>query len=219
MYSILRSRILNGTYGPGHRLVIDVLARELEVSQMPIREAIRRLEAEEWVVYNRHQGALVSPVDERLWIEATTTLAVLEGFATALAAPHLTPADHEALQTLNDEMGTALGDLDVAAFSEHNMAFHATLHARCPNAYLRRQVQAAQDRVTAARINIFIYIPTRGSASIAEHETIARMVAEGSPAPEIERVAREHKLHTVVAFERRSASGPDPGAGPTRQDT
>jgi DNA-binding FadR family transcriptional regulator len=44
-YAILRSRILDGTYGPGQRLVIDALARDLAVSPMPVREAIRRLEA------------------------------------------------------------------------------------------------------------------------------------------------------------------------------
>ena len=45
-YSIIRERIFNGTYVPGYRLVIDGLARELGISPVPIREAIRRLEAE-----------------------------------------------------------------------------------------------------------------------------------------------------------------------------
>ena len=88
-YAILRSRILDGTYGPGQRLVIDALARDLDVSPMPVREAIRRLEAEGWLTYQRHQGAQVAPLDEAGWMEALTTLAVLEGYATALerAAP------------------------------------------------------------------------------------------------------------------------------------
>ena len=56
VYVVLRGRLFDGTYGPGHRLVIDALARELEVSPMPVREAIRRLEAEGLVDYQRNQG-------------------------------------------------------------------------------------------------------------------------------------------------------------------
>src|SRR5260221_11723157 len=43
-YSIMRKRILNGTYVPGYRLKIDALARELGISPIPIREATRRYE-------------------------------------------------------------------------------------------------------------------------------------------------------------------------------
>ena len=50
--------------------MIDALARDLDVSPMPVREAIRRLEAEGWVTYQRHQGAQVAPLDEAGWMEA-----------------------------------------------------------------------------------------------------------------------------------------------------
>ena len=126
-YAILRSRILDGTYGPGQRLVIDALARDLAVSPMPVREAIRRLEAEGWVVYQRHQGAQVAPLDEAGWMEALSTLAVLEGYATALSAPHLTSADIEQARAINGKMQDALEALDVMAVSAHNLAFHRAL--------------------------------------------------------------------------------------------
>src|SRR3989441_8406502 len=64
-YSIMRERIFNGTYVPGYRLVIDALARELGISPVPIREAIRRLEAEGWVEYRANAGAQVAAVDAR----------------------------------------------------------------------------------------------------------------------------------------------------------
>ena len=90
-YSVLRGRIVNGTYAEGHRLVVDAIARELEVSPMPVREAIRRLEAEGWVHYERNHGASVRPLDDDTWAQAMEAVAVLDGHATAIAAPHLRP--------------------------------------------------------------------------------------------------------------------------------
>ena len=66
-YTELRERILSGAYSPGFRLVIDSLADELEVSTLPIREAIRRLEAEGLVVFRPNAGAQVAPADPGLF--------------------------------------------------------------------------------------------------------------------------------------------------------
>ena len=56
-YARLRDRILTGVYAPGQKLSIKTIANEMGMSPMPVREAIRRLEAEGWVVYERYQGA------------------------------------------------------------------------------------------------------------------------------------------------------------------
>jgi DNA-binding GntR family transcriptional regulator len=204
-YAILRSRILDGTYGPGQRLVIDALARDLDVSPMPVREAIRRLEAEGWLTYQRHQGAQVAPLDEEGWMEALSTLAVLEGYATALGAPHLEAADLAHAREINAGMRDALEALDVMAVSERNLAFHRALTERCPNGYLRRELATIQERLNTLRSSIFMFIPTRGRVSIDEHEQLVAMIESGEDAEAIERFAREHKLHTVEAFRRRLA--------------
>jgi DNA-binding GntR family transcriptional regulator len=202
-YATLRARILDGTYGPGQRLVIDALARDLAVSPMPVREAIRRLEAEGWVVYQRHQGAQVAPLDQDSWVEALSTLAVLEGYATALSAPHLTAADIEQVRAINGEMNDALEALDVMAASDHNLAFHRALTDRCPNAYLRRELATIQERLNTLRSSIFMFVPTRGMVSVDEHEQLVAMIERGSKPQKIERFARAHKLHTVEAVRLR----------------
>ena len=56
VYQAIRERILSGAYGPGYRVVIDALAEEFEVSALPVREAIRRLEAEGLVIYRPNAG-------------------------------------------------------------------------------------------------------------------------------------------------------------------
>jgi DNA-binding GntR family transcriptional regulator len=207
VYSILRSRIVQGAYSPGHRLVIDALARELEVSPMPVREAIRRLEAEGWVLYTRNQGAQVAAIDAASWSEAMTTLAVIEGYATGLAAPYLTSEDLAAMREANRGMHVALEDFDMVGASIHNQAFHSLIHARCPNTYLRRELTAIQERLNTLRNTIFSYIPARGTISVTEHAELLGLLERAEAPARIERFAREHKLRTVAAFEQRRATG------------
>ena len=89
VYRAVRERILSGTYGPGFRVVIDALAEEFGVSALPVREAIWRLEAEGLVIYRPNAGAQVAPADPGAFDDEMSVLAVIEGYATALAAPLL----------------------------------------------------------------------------------------------------------------------------------
>jgi DNA-binding GntR family transcriptional regulator len=211
-YSVLRGRIVNGTYAEGHRLVIDAIARELEVSPMPVREAVRRLEAEGWVHYQRNHGASVSPLDDDTWAEGMTAVAVLDGYVTSIAAPHLTAADHGVLREVNermraalDDLDAALDDLDAAQVSEANLEFHRTIQDRCPNSYLRLQLRSMQDRLNTLAGRIFMFIPGRGRVSTEEHDQLIEMMQGGAPAAEIEAFTREHTLKTVAAYLKRRA--------------
>src|SRR5580704_18908860 len=103
VYQAIRERILSGAYGPGYRVVIDALAEEFEVSGLPVREAIRRLEAEGLIVYRPNAGAQVAPAEPELFEDTMTALALLEGYATALAAPLLTREDLAALEHRTDD--------------------------------------------------------------------------------------------------------------------
>jgi DNA-binding GntR family transcriptional regulator len=202
-YSVLRGRIVNGTYGEGHRLVIDAIARELEVSPMPVREAIRRLEAEGWVVYERNHGASVKPLDDATWAEGMTAVAVLDGYVTSISAPHLTADDFEKLRGANERMRSALDEFDVMRVSEANLEFHRVIQDHCPNAYLRLHLRSMQERLNTLRGRIFMIIPGRGRVSTDEHERLIELMQNGAPAPEIEALAREHTLRTVTVYLQR----------------
>src|ERR1700730_17057097 len=108
LYEAIRERILSGAYSPGYRVVIDGLAEEFQVSALPVREAIRRLEAEGLVVYRPNAGAQVAPADPGVFLEELTVLAVLEGYATALAAPTLGEAEIARLTEINASMAAAM---------------------------------------------------------------------------------------------------------------
>jgi DNA-binding GntR family transcriptional regulator len=206
MYGILRNRILDGTYGPGHPIVIDALAREFKISQMPVREAIRRLEAEQWVVYQRNQGARVASPDWSEWIDTIVTLAVLQGFASRQAAPHIRSQDIDRLRASNESMRSAIRALDIASVLAHNFQFHDVIHKRCPNAYLRSLTRATAERVHQSRV-IYLGFPGRGQAAVDEHERLIEMLERGDDEEAIERVAREHELQTAFAARNRRPLG------------
>jgi DNA-binding GntR family transcriptional regulator len=198
-YKLIRGRIESGEYGPGQRVIIDSLSREFGISQVPIREAIRRLEAAGWIVYHRNTGPVVAPATRERWEAGMEVLAVAEGYATGLAAPHFTPPDIANLQRINKAMGKSLKALDLLEFSHGNREFHACIYRRCPNHYLVEQLIEIQAQLDAVRGTVFTNLPQRGMTSIKEHDELIRALQQRKPVDQIERLAREHKMNTVRA--------------------
>lgn len=216
VYGVIRERILNGQYGPGHRLVIDSLAEELGVSALPIREAIRRLEAEGLVLYRVNAGATVATADPAQFAEGMAVLAVLEGYATALTAPLLTEDDFAGLEAATDRMRECMERLDVLGFGQANRDFHAIVYERCPNGGLVKSLGEAARRLDHVRRTVFTHIPYRGVQSIAEHRELIGMLRAGASFGDVEAFARQHKLNTVEAFARWHAEAGEAAAAPGR---
>lgn len=198
-YTVLRDRIHSGAFAPRARLNIDALARELGVSAIPVREALRRLEAEGWVKFQPNVGAIVAPVDTTLWEQQMIAVAVLEGAATADAAAHLKPSDLSKVRQLAAEMEEVAAEGDLAKFSRLNRRLHATIIARCANAYLLELLEQTNQRLDRIRDTMFTYLPDRSTAAIGEHQRLIQLL-EGGDTAEIERYARWHKLQVVEAY-------------------
>jgi len=198
-YEILRDRIHTGAYPPMARLNIDALARELGVSPIPVREALRRLEAQGWVQFKPNAGAIVSPVDATSWEQAMVALAVLEGAATAEAQRHLRPSDFTRLRKIAADMA---GQDDPVRFGKLNRRLHEAIVARCGNAWLLDLLQQTHDRLDRVRSTMFAYLPERAAEAAREHARLIELLESGDPA-EVERYARWHKLQTVEAYRAR----------------
>ncbi|HEX5584601.1 GntR family transcriptional regulator [Gaiella sp.] len=208
VYRVVRERILGGAYGPGYRFVIDTLAGEFGVSALPVREAIRRLEAEGLVVFRPNAGAQVAPADPGLFEAELTVLAILEGYATACAASRLGEVEIAQLGELNNRMEEAIGRLDPLGFSRLNQEFHSIICDYCPNPALVGLLRDVARRLDAIRRTVFVQIPYRGRESVAEHRQLLDLLAKGAPADEIEAAARRHKLQTVISFRTWQAEHP-----------
>ena len=199
-YEHLRDGITRGGYGPGYRLVLDQLARELRMSVVPVREAIRRLEAEGMVTFERHVGARVAAIDPVDYQDTCQTLAIVEGAAVALALPHLTAADLAEARAINDRLRQCLADFDPVRFTRLNEAFHRTLSDPCPNAQLRNLVDGGWRRLAGLRRSTFGFVPGRAHASVAEHDALLALLAEGAAPAALEAAVREHRLAGMRAY-------------------
>ena len=160
VYRATRERILDGTYSPGYRIVIHALAQQFNVSAIPVREAIRRLEAEGLVVFRPNAGACVAPADPGVFDQGLSVVAVLEGYATALATPHMDADATRHLADINRRMVDAMNELDSLRFGALNQEFHAYIYGFCPNQELIAILQDIARRMDAIRRTVFVKIPT-----------------------------------------------------------
>lgn len=138
---ILLDRILDGTYPPCHRLVELDIARELGVSQGPVREALGQLEALRLVESAPYRGTRVREVGEQEMREAHEVRAVLEQFAAQLAAPRLR-ASSRALRAEVAAMRDAAAAGDIERFAHNDLAFHQIIVDAAENRSLRRTWEA-----------------------------------------------------------------------------
>ncbi|GAA3706654.1 GntR family transcriptional regulator [Streptomyces tremellae] len=207
-FRILKERIMDGTYGPGHRLVIDQLVREYGISSVPWRESLRRLEAEGWVEIVPNVGALVRTFDTDAWQQGLSLLARIGGYATALSAPRLTEGDLERAHGLNRQMGEALGAFDPARFGRLNREFHELLASRAGDERLVTMVHNEWARLEVIRKSAFWYAPGRAEAALAEHDEILALIESAAEPDAIETAARQHELRTVEAVTRYEAELP-----------
>ncbi|MBF4616017.1 GntR family transcriptional regulator [Curtobacterium sp. VKM Ac-1376] len=199
-YEWIHERIVGHRFTPGYRLVLSQIAAELGVSVVPVREAIRRLEAEGLVTFEKNVGAQVALVDEDEYVTTMQTLAVVEGAATGFSTPFTTPADIAEARRVNEEMRASLDRFDPHRFTELNEQFHAALFARCPNEHIVDLVHRGWSRLRMLRDSTFSFVPGRAQQSVAEHDRLLDLVESRADALEVELAARRHRLATLDAL-------------------
>jgi DNA-binding GntR family transcriptional regulator len=164
---------------------------------VPVREAIRRLEAEGFVTFTRNVGATVARIDLERYPETIEAVAVLEGVATGLAAPHLTASDLKKARSMNEEMRRSIDTFDPLHFTRTNAKFHQTLYRRCPNRHILGMVEREWALLETTRRTGFSLVPERASRSVEEHEELLQLIEAGCPGEEVEAFARRHRMRTA----------------------
>ncbi|MBX3099552.1 MAG: GntR family transcriptional regulator [Salinibacterium sp.] len=206
-YQHIKERIGDGRFVPGYRLVLAAVAKELDMSVVPVREAIRLLEAEGLVTFERNVGAQVAMINAAKYMSEYETLTVVESAAIAMAAPSLQPADLQRARDINNQMRLGINDFfDPRTFTQLNAEFHRTLWEACPNERLLDYVRRGWNRLATLRDSVFSFVPERAPHSVAEHARIIDLIAAGAPAAEIEAAVRAHRDNTIGALRDYQAS-------------
>jgi DNA-binding GntR family transcriptional regulator len=123
----LRDEIIRGDFVPGQYLRLEEIAARFDVSTMPVREALRDLEAEGLVTIFPHRGATVTQLSADELQDIYDIRATLEEMATRLAVPFVTKATLAELTSLVEQIENHISD--VATLVKLNHQFHLTLYA------------------------------------------------------------------------------------------
>lgn len=142
----LRALILDGQLQPGTRLPLTEVAASLGVSVMPVREALRRLEAERLVIVRPRRGAVVAGLSTEDAEEIYAMRVALEALCARRGAERLGPPEVASLEELFRRMEAAHEAADLAAFIQCDRAFHSHLYAISGRDRLIRMIQELQDR-------------------------------------------------------------------------
>jgi DNA-binding GntR family transcriptional regulator len=129
----LRDRISAGTLAPGDRLLLKPISEEFGCSEIPVREALRALQAEGYISVIPHVGAFVTAPNIDELVQLTEIRAILEPEATVAAAPHINAELQAQLRDMLAEMRELIGNGASEEYGRLNRRFHGFILERAPN--------------------------------------------------------------------------------------
>jgi DNA-binding GntR family transcriptional regulator len=206
LYDVLREAILAGSLKSGERLVEESIAALASVSRTPVREAIRRLEAD-GLVEDSGSGPVAVSVRSDALAEMCVVRETLEALASRLAALGRTELDLLTLEDLAARWRAALeNDASEDELVRLNHAFHETMWQASGNRYLVEQLRVLRGRIELSGRST-LGSPERAAEAMSEHaaliEAVARRDADGA-----EELARLHfrRAMAIRLANLRSAS-------------
>jgi DNA-binding GntR family transcriptional regulator len=137
---MLSADILAGKYKPGDRLNESQIARELNISRIPVREALSQLQEQGLVQNRERRGMFVTHIGPEEVAQISSLRIVLETEALRLAQAHMTPETLAQLEGLMDQMDAWNGTLLEAAALD--LEFHRVIWKATGNPYLERALNS-----------------------------------------------------------------------------
>ncbi|MFZ7104739.1 MAG: GntR family transcriptional regulator [Peptococcaceae bacterium] len=190
VFETLRDAIINQVLRPGERLMEIQLAEEMGVSRTPVREAIRKLELEGFVVMVPRKGAYVAGISMKDIHEVFEVRAALEALAASLAAERITEEELEEMERrlVKEAEETELNNL--RSIVEIDTSFHDLVYKAARNSRLVYFVNHLQEQLQRFR-SASLARPGRSRTALEEHKKIVEALGErdGKVA---EQLAREH---------------------------
>ncbi len=180
----LQQRILSGEFKEGDALIQETLANEYQVSRMPIREALRQLEATGLVAMQMHKGAVVTSIPLEQIAELFELRALLEGDILAHSVPRMADTDLDAARAIVVQLEQAYEAGEVSRWGELNWQFHRSLYLaanRIQTLALIQTVNIQTDRY----IRLQLLMTDAIAGAEAEHRELLRLCAAREVKPAV----------------------------------
>lgn len=167
----LKAAILEGRLTGGTALRQEELAEAFGVSRMPVREALRQLEAQALIDFVPHKGAVVTEISAEDAADNYAIRMALEPAALARSIPHLTTEDFERARDLIAEIDA---EPDPGRLGEINRRFHMSLYAKAGRAKL---LTLTEQQLAAADRYLRFHLAAKGRAHMSQSEHRAMLAA------------------------------------------
>ena len=188
------------------------MAALFKVSKIPVREALKHLEAEGLVAFQRNRGAVVHSLSEPEIVQIYEVRAMLESNAIRLSVPNMTPATLERAQRLCIEFAR---EQDRFRWAALHWAFHSGLYEDAQRPFLMSLIQSINNR-TERYLHLQL---TRGDGrqtADTEHQALVDACRRGD-ADGAARMVQEH-IMSACELLRRHLPGPGAAPGGSSQD-
>lgn len=194
----LRKLIASGEMRPGAQIVQDALAEELGVSRVPLREALKMLEAEGLVSYRPHHGYFVTEVSLDDLLEVYRIRELLETEAVTIGLPQMTDEDVERLAEAEEDVSRASAANDVFAMAQTNRRFHFAVIEGCGRPRLVRIIEVLWDSTEVYR-SVYFTDPVNRGRILDEHRALVAAV-EARDLSAVLHILDEHRRHAIEAL-------------------
>jgi DNA-binding GntR family transcriptional regulator len=189
VFDIIRADIMSLRIPPDTRISIDSLARELGVSQTPIREALSMLEAIGLVTKQRYVGYCSAPqLTRRQWQELYEARMLLEPYAARCAAERMTPEALAHLVRLAEEMKPAKAPISYDRFADRDSELHDLIAAGSGNSIIRDSLARLHSHLHIFRLRSHSDVTTE---AYGEHAKLIDALKRRDPEA-AETAMREH---------------------------
>ena len=192
----LRDAVRRGILQPGERLMEIQLAEDLGVSRTQVREAIRKLEMEGYVIMMPRRGTYVADLSIRDINEVFEIRTSLEYLASGLGAERINEDELEKLQRLLVEIGAYIKSGDMESIVRTDTEFHDLLYQASRNTRLVGIISNLREQLTRFRTTSMSF-PGRLKATLEEHRKIVEAIAQGD-----EKAARKEAEHHMEKSEQ-----------------
>ena len=191
VYRAIRSGIERGEYLPGDRIVISRIAKANGCSEIPVREALRRLESEKVVELIPNKGAVVSSVNKSYLEQLFQVKIVLESYAARLSVDALNENQIKQLRKIAQQMSDAFESGNLKKSSALNYKFHMTIYRSTGNDVLSGYIDEMWNKWPIGRYTN--YVPDEWyRISLQQHFDLLDAI-EAKDRDKVEAIIHAHK--------------------------
>lgn len=181
IFLALEGRLRSGDLLPGSQILEAELMQEFAVSRTPVRDALLRLHALDYLTIYPRKGIFVTRLSVREVLEQLEVLAHLEGLCAQLAAQRMSQAQRSHVLEFVSHCERAAQAVCANDYAHANQALHALLYEGCCSHYLVQQIQQIRTRTAAYRLKRFESAAGL-QRSHQEHVKLAQAVSQGDEA-------------------------------------